>query len=292
MSDAPSAPVAPLRWDGAALRPFEDRVEPPLLVADSWLVDDGRVLALDLHRARFGAAAGDVDGVEAFWHACLAAIPREGAWFPRVELAETGVDVRIARDPHIYSGLADADADAGAGTGARVVPELRFRLRAAPERNRSVRLVTADGDPRRHPGVKGADFPAQDRLRAAARVRGAEESVILSPDGHIVEGAYSALLWWRGDALHHPPSELTRVPSVTARSVLGLAAALGVEVREEAAAPADLEGCEVWAASALHGPRIVIGWVDGPLTAEEPGRLGLWRRRLGRLARPLATLGA
>ena len=32
---------------------------------------------------------------------------------------------------------------------------------------------------------------------------------------------------------------------------------------------------------------IVTGWVDGPTTAEEPGRLEGWRRRLAALRHPL-----
>jgi branched-subunit amino acid aminotransferase/4-amino-4-deoxychorismate lyase len=74
---------------------------------------------------------------------------------------------------------------------------------------------------------------------------------------------------------------------VTLRSVLALAAATGVEVIREKSRPDDLEGCEVWALNALHGIRIVTAWVDGPATAEEPGRLESWRRRLDALRRPL-----
>jgi branched-subunit amino acid aminotransferase/4-amino-4-deoxychorismate lyase len=129
-------------------------------------------------------------------------------------------------------------------------------------------------------------------IRTKVQQRGAEEAVILNADGYVVEGAYSALLWWRGDILCGPPRDavapdFARVASVTAASVLTLAAALGVETYEEAVTPAELDGTEVWALSALHGPRIVTGWVDGPSTAELPGRLATWRARLEKLRKPI-----
>ena len=105
--------------------------------------------------------------------------------------------------------------------------------------------------------------------------------------GFVAEGAFSALLWWRGDVLCSPAPELERVDSVTARSVITLATALGVDVYSEAVAPDDLDGLEVWALSALHGIRIVTGWIDGPALAEEPRRLATWRSRLDRLRKPL-----
>src|SRR5690242_12328251 len=81
--------------------------------ADSWLVDDGLVRGLDLHRTRFMTSIprGRYKQVDpdAFWTASLAAIPRSGAWFPRVELR-----TQLLR------------------------PQLLFRLREAPELKRSI----------------------------------------------------------------------------------------------------------------------------------------------------------
>ena len=229
-----------------------------IVAADSWLVHDGDVLALDLHRERFLGAVGETAGAAAFWDAAIAAIPREGDWFPRVELqARNGGTLFV------------------------------FRLRSAPELHRSIRLVSADHDPRTVPGIKGPDTDVLLALRTAAQQRGADEAVILSPDGAIVEGATTSLLWWRGDALCAPSPELARVDSVTARSVIALATALGLDILYESVPPGDLDGLEIWALSALHGIRIVTEWVSGPSTAELPGRLGVWRSRLERLRRPL-----
>ncbi len=238
---------------------------PDVLVADSWLVLDGAVRALDVHRDRFTssvAATGLVadDDAEAFWGAVVDRLPRDGAWFPRVELVR------------------------GAAAGA---PELRARLRTAPDRTRSVRVATAAHDPRTSPLVKGPDLAALGDLRTEAASRGAEEAVILSPEGHVVEGAWSSLVWWRGDSLCTPADDLPRLPGVTSRTVLTLAAVLGVDVLHDRTTPAELDGAEIWSLSALHGVRIVSGWVDGPSPAEQPGRLATWQARLDALRRPL-----
>ena len=256
MSTPPPVTADIYRWSGHSLELLDycDLTEATIVTADSWLVEDGRTLAIDLHRSRFLEHAPDS---EDFWQAAIAAIPAAGDWFPRVELHSNG--------------------------------RMLFRLRSAPERTLSLTLATHRGpDPRTTPAVKGPDLVAMRRLRAAAQKEGADEAVILSPDGFVVEGSYSSLVWWRGAILCFPPSEFERVPSVTARSLIGLATALGVETLEEAVTPAELDGTELWALNALQGPRIVTGWLDGPGTAELPGRLSQWRLRLGALRRPIA----
>jgi branched-subunit amino acid aminotransferase/4-amino-4-deoxychorismate lyase len=250
-----------LRWQDGLLQLLEpgDAGGSSIVAADSWLVSDGLVLGLDLHRARFGAAVRERPDLEPFWAAVLGMIPRHGDWFPRVELRER-----------------------------RGTSLLAFRHRSAPARSRSVVLATHHGaDPRTRPTVKGPDLEAMSRLRAEAQQRNAGEAVILSPEGFVIEGAHSAMLWWRGDTLCAPAQDLERIDSVTARTTLTLASALGLEVLAESVTPDDLDGLEVWALSALHGIRVVTGWVDGPQTAEQPGRAQVWRRRLGKLARPL-----
>jgi len=250
------------RWHAGDLHLLDycDMADAAIVVADSWLVTDGTALALDLHRQRFFRAAnGLIDDLDRFWSTSIAAIPRAGDWFPRVELQ--------LRD------------------GA---PLAVFRLRSAPELSRSVRLASHLGaDPRTTPCIKGPDTAALLRIRTEAQSHGAGEAVILSPDGFVVEGAYSAIFWWRGEVLCAPSPELDRVESVTARSVIALATARGVETYTESIVPAELDGCEIWAVSSLHGIRIVTAWLSGPSPAELPGRLSTWRSRLDRLRQPL-----
>ncbi|MBF4462039.1 MULTISPECIES: aminotransferase class IV [unclassified Rathayibacter] len=246
-------------WDGRALGPRVDAPAAALAAADSWLVADGRVRGLELHRARFLGAVEAAGGTsrshaEDFFDAAVAALPRTGEAFWRVELA--------------------------AGT-------LRLRERPTPKRTRSVVLWTSPVDPRRVPEWKGPDIARLAVLRARAQAAGAEEAVILDREGAIVDGASSAVLWWLGDTLVVPPPDSARVQSVTARTLSVLAGALGTDVIEAPADPASLDGREVWTANALHGLRLATAWADGPALAAEPGRLDMWRRRLDALRRPL-----
>jgi len=252
------------RWQADALTPTDDdATSTPIEVADSWLVSEGRTLAIGLHRERFLLGIESrgfphlLQAAEAFWDAALATIPRDGDWFPRVELRS------------------------GAGN-----PELVLRLRTAPARTDSVVVATFAGeDPRSEPTIKGPDLEVLAAARASVAPAG--EAVLLTADAFVVEGAYSGLLWWRGKILCGPLSEFERIDSVTVRSVLALAAALGIETFDEAVTPSELDGVELWSLSALHGPRIVTRWIDGPGLAELPGRLKMWRARLGALRQPL-----
>jgi branched-subunit amino acid aminotransferase/4-amino-4-deoxychorismate lyase len=247
------------RWSDGGLRPGEsaELTTSAMVAADSWFVADSLVLGIGLHRDRFLVNAREVSlEIEKFWDAAIAAIPRTGDWFPRIEAHANG--------------------------------DLVLRLRSAPERERSVIVATWVGaEPRTVPRVKGPDLDRMFEIRAAVQPLGAGEAVLLSPDGYVVEGAYSGLLWWRGEILCGPLADLDRVDSVTTRSVLTLARALGFDTHEEAVTPSELDGVELWALSALHGIRIVTHWVDGPSLAEQPGRLAAWRARMDALRRPL-----
>ena len=187
------------RWRDGALVARDDCDIAPAAVeaADSWLVTEGRVLALDVHRGRFFTAIprGRYRQLDpsAFWDAAIAAIPRTGDWFPRVELRS-----RLGG------------------------PELLFRLREAPARHRSIVLSTFHGrEPRRSPRVKGPDLEAMLRLRTEAQSGGADEAVLLSPEGWVAEGSTTCLAWWRGDALAIPSPAIARIDSVTLRTVGG-----------------------------------------------------------------------
>jgi branched-subunit amino acid aminotransferase/4-amino-4-deoxychorismate lyase len=258
-------PVSTLAdWAGGELRVRDDceLVETELLAADSFLVRDGRVLALGLHRGRFLETAReqgfpDRRELDAFWEAGTASLPSEGAWFPRFEL------VRV-----------------------RDALRLRFRLRTAPPLTSTLVVATAETDPRRVPHLKGPDIDRLTALRQQVQRHGAQEAVILD-GGRVSDGATTALLWWRGETLFAPPLSLPRVDSVAARTVRGIAAALGVPVEEEAVRPAELDGAVLWAVNALHGIRAVTAWVDGPALALDPARTDAWRARFAALARPV-----
>lgn len=251
-------------WHGAELVALDycDMTDTSIEVADSWLVVDGTVLGLELHRARFlGAMAPEVresTAADEFWAASIAHLPRTGEWFPRVELQHR--------------------------PGSHL---LVFRLRSAPVRGTNLAVATWTGaDPRTVPGTKGPDLETMTRVRTTVQALGAAEAIITTGDDYVVEDSHSGLLWWRGEILCGPPAELPRVDSVTVRTVLTLAAALGVETYEENVTPSEIADTELWSLNALHGVRIVTRWIDGPPLAQLPGRLALWRARMDALRKP------
>ncbi|WP_344202977.1 aminotransferase class IV [Pseudolysinimonas kribbensis] len=258
------SPPSAFRWRAGRLEPLDAEALPSgsPAVADSWLLEDGTALGLDAHRDRFlqgVAARAGTDGA-AFWDAALAALPRTGAWFPRLELAGTTADA----------------------------PDLALRVRPAPERVRGITLATHRGaDPRSAPTIKGPDLDALAAIRATARTGGVDDVVLLASDGSVAETTTSNLAWWHGDALCVPDTAIPQLPGVTVGALVVLATALGIDVRHERVAPDDLDGFEIWALNSLHGIRIVTGWPGGPAPAAEPGRLATWRRRLDALRRPL-----
>jgi branched-subunit amino acid aminotransferase/4-amino-4-deoxychorismate lyase len=250
-------------WTGARFEPVEGPVG-TTLAADSWLVVDGAVLAFDRHRRRFADAVADAGGdpgvALAAADAAASVVP-DGTWSPRLDLTPSGIVLRI---------------------------------RPAPAPSATVDVVTAARDPRSLPLRKGPDLEALAALQAEERARvGADVEPILTDAARpglgsralVAEGAWSALLWWDGDALVMPAADIPRLASVTAAVILDLARADGIEVREARATPADLEGREVWLANALRGIRAVSRWHGGPRLAPAE-RAPAWRSRLESLRRP------
>src|SRR5690606_26899219 len=161
----PMSADAILRWTGAGLDSAGGESEDgDIVVADSWLVTEGTALAISLHRERFLATAGESsESAGAFWDAALAALPRTGDWFPRVEVRRIH-----GRD------------------------EMFLRMRTAPTRSLSTTLVTHQGDdPRQQPRIKGPSLTRLETLRSGARSSGADDVVIVDPLGHLVETASS-----------------------------------------------------------------------------------------------------
>ncbi|MQY06462.1 aminotransferase class IV [Actinomadura macrotermitis] len=243
----------PLIWkDGFVPGSVPD--EPPL-AADSWLVQEGRARGLDRHRARFAGACGT--DVSAFWTAVLGRLPATGEWFPRVELADT--------DP----------------------PVLALRLRPAPPRGETIGVWVPDTpDPRRHPRRKGPDLDVLGDLRAEARRHGADEALLVTPDGIVLEGATTSLVWWEEDRLCFPEPDLPVLPSVTAGLIRDEALTRGVPVAHGRPRLPDLAGRETWLVNALHGIRPVTAWAGTPFRPGPPHRAAHWRRWWDGLAAP------
>ncbi|MER5802144.1 aminotransferase class IV [Streptomyces mirabilis] len=243
-----------LAWSPAGgLRPAEDAAPGGrLLVADSWLVRDGRVRALDRHKARFLRSCGECGGpplhrLLEFWHDMTAALPRTGAWFPRVELAPGSM-------------------------------ELRLRLRHTPPLRSEARVwAVGQSDPRTVPRRKGPDLDTLARVRGRASGAGAEEAVLVAPTGIVLEAATASVLWWEGDTLCLPSPRLPVLPGVTVALIQERAQRSGIRLAHPERTLAELGGREVWLVNALHGIRPVTEWVGEPLRAPRAARAGEWR---------------
>ena len=236
-----------------------------LAVADSFLVDEGRVRNLGLHLDRFRRWVAEVSPEQApqlddFFAAAIAEIALEGQWFPRFELH----------------------------TDQPIGSQLHFRIREAPELLGSAVLWTyPEPDPRSNRSIKGPDLSLGLQLRRRANMLGADEAVLLNESGHIVEGALSSIVWWRGDVLCAPNQETEWLDSVTRREVFAIAEQMGLQTRTEKVKPADLVETEVWMLSSLQAIRPVESWIDlgGPLATAS--HVDAFTKRLRLLSAPI-----
>lgn len=225
------------------------------LVADSFRLEDGEVVALERHLRRFSdsvAATTDVSAetLEAFLAHLGQMLPSVGSWFPRIEAVETP----------------------GGAT-------LRYRERLAPAWNSEVVVARAPSDPRRFPQVKGPDLEALMALRTAVAPLGAGEAIITTDQDYLVEGAYSSLMVWLPGAAHPTviPSATAHLPGVTEAVLTDIALDTGVPVNEADVRVDDLEGAELWIVSALQGIRIATAFCDGPALVSHPHRRDQWQ---------------
>ncbi|MFS8204059.1 aminotransferase class IV [Streptomyces sp. CWNU-52B] len=238
-----------------------------LLVADSWLVRDGRVRGLDRHRERFLRACGDCGGptlqqLTDFWQDMTAALPRTGFWFPRVELVAGSL-------------------------------QLRLLLRHAPPLTSEIRVWAAgQPDPRTVPRRKGPDLDTLARVRQRASGQGAGEAVLISPSGVVLEGAVSSVLWWEDDTLCLPPPHLPVLAGVTTGLVQERASRDGVRLAHRERTLDELAGREVWLVNALHGLRSVVGWEGRAMEVGAASRAPEWREWLEGLSEPLPVVAS
>jgi branched-subunit amino acid aminotransferase/4-amino-4-deoxychorismate lyase len=233
-----------------------------LEVADSWLVEDGKSRSLQAHLERFAAWVSEISpsceaSLDEFFKLVIEKIPATGRWFPRIEFHAE------AESPH----------------------HLYLRLREAPEQLGEITLWTLpEPDPRLKPTVKGPDLSLGMQMRRNAKMHGADEAVILDTDGFVLEGALSALVWWRGDVLCSSSESLPWLPSVTRDEIFSIAHQMGFATKTEKVRPSDLVGLEIWALSSLQGIRVVSDWIDLGSPIAKPIHFEAFNRRLKMLS--------
>jgi branched-subunit amino acid aminotransferase/4-amino-4-deoxychorismate lyase len=139
-------------------------------------------------------------------------------------------------------------------------------------------------DPRRAPRHKGPDLERLAALRERAAAHGAGEAVLCDADGHLLEGAFTSLLWWEGETLWAVPDSAPILPGITRALLIELARERDIAVGQRRPAPQELGGRETWLVSALHGIRVVTRWANAGLQAGDTPRAVAWQRRLDGLA--------
>ncbi len=239
------------RWNGSEFKEVSGSPAIPLLVADSFLVQNGAAVGIQEHAERFISSAAEqglVNSVEDFYFRALALIPQSGMFFPRLDVTERG--------------------------------ELEILIRKAPPIKERAIVMSAPQDPRTQPGIKGPDIPALNDLRGNAHVAGADEAIILSNKGAIIDGATSAVLWGMDGEWFIPSTSLVRVHSTTLQQVQKF---MDNPLKEATISPTDLEGQEVYVLNALHGIRAVTQWIGVPTLAVNHDRLLAWRNDYSRL---------
>jgi branched-subunit amino acid aminotransferase/4-amino-4-deoxychorismate lyase len=188
------------------------------------------------------------------------------------QLYET-IRVREGRIPFLAEHLARLAAGAAAigisvpaGLGDRIraaagSPELVLRVtigasaesiepRAVPSQ-RLVRAIVA-AVPHTPYRVKTTHREAFDRARAQAVERGADEALLLTPEGYLAEGSISAVAFWRG-GLRLPAAGLGILPSIGRARLIALAAELGSGVTEGKWSTEDWVGYPLFLVNSVRG---------------------------------------
>lgn len=241
--------------------------EDPLLAADSWLVEAGAARALTWHERRFEIACQQADfgmtsELRVFWKEVIDVLPRHGRWFPRVELTATAT------------------------------PQLRLRIRQAPARASLARVWGATGrDQRSMPRRKGPDIPWLSSMRAKSSELGADEALLTTSTGLLLETTQSSVLWWDNNTLCIPSPALRVLPGVTSRLIQQRARHHGFDVRPRRCHLGELSGRETWLVNALHGIRPVDAWVGVDVPVGEPERSVAWSPWWEHLLQPLPEGG-
>ena len=212
------------------------------LIAESFLVAEGKLHASAAHETRFAHSLHAIDGgvreseLIDFWRAVWQLLPATGNWFPRIEAYKTPAgEVQLA-----------------------------CWIRSAPPLKDTVTLWVYKGeDPRKTPTVKGPEVAELEGLRVLAELQGAEDAV-LTGRGLALEITRAAIMWWEDDTLCYVDTRENILLSTTVVTVIDVAKKLGYKTKPATIAAAELAEHETWAVNALHGIRLVTAWHESP----------------------------
>jgi branched-chain amino acid aminotransferase len=150
----------------------------------------------------------------------------------------------------------------GTRGGRRIV--LIEELPAHPS---TIRLATVTyAPPRILDGVKSLSYAGNMLATRLAKERGADEALLVTPHGRVLEGPTSTFFWARDGVLRTPPLDEHILDSITRRVVVA-----ELEVREESCARDDLAHAdEAFLASTIREVQPISAIDDAPLATDGP----------------------
>jgi branched-chain amino acid aminotransferase len=179
----------------------------------------------------------------------------------------------------VTRGGGDIGLDPALADRPRLIVIVRPLVLPPPEayaRGVDVAIVEVRRNPRRalDPAVKSGNYLNNILALAEAKKRGgAHESIMLNPEGQLVEGSSSNVFVARGGRLATPAFEDGLLDGITRRRVLELCAEAGIAAAEEHLAAADLRDAgEAFLTSSIRGI-LPIARVDGAALPASPGPL-------------------
>jgi branched-chain amino acid aminotransferase len=176
----------------------------------------------------------------------------------------------------VTRGAGELGLDPALADRPRLIVIVRPLVLPPPEAYRDgvdVAIVEIRRNPRRalDPAVKSGNYLNNVLALGEAKRGGAHESIMLNPEGRLVEGASSNVFVARGDGLVTPAFEDGLLDGITRRRVLELCAAAGIPAGEAHLGADDLRGApEAFITSSIRGV-VPIARVDGRPLAAAPG---------------------
>ena len=220
----------------------------------------GAIFRLDDHLSRFERGAGALGivlpgGLEAVREIVLETARAYGEPEAYIRLVLTrgrgalGVDPTTCENPQLICIV----------TRISLYPDEKL-ARGIDMVTSSLRRPSADA---LDPGMKSLNYLNSVLAKREARLRGADEALILNLQGGVAEASVANVFVWRDEVLMTPPSTEGALPGITRASVLEIAAGLEIETRECALGRMDLISAdEVFLTGS--GARIVpVATLDG-----------------------------
>lgn len=242
----------------------------------------GRVFRLDDHLARFATGARAIGlalpgGVEKARAVVLQTARAFGADEAYVRLIATRGEGALGVDP------------ASCPTPRLICIVDRIALFDPRQREEGLRLATvslrrppADVlDPR----VKSLNYLNNVLAKREAKLRGADEALVLNTHGHIAEASVANLFCARDGALWTPPATDGALEGITRRTVLELAAELGIAAGERSLGRFDLFAAEEVFLTGSGAGIVPVRSLDGE-RIPAPGKLFLRLREAFEHAAP------